>query len=169
MEILNCIPSDADAILNLYQAARNLQAERNMVVWPIFEKSFIMREIEAQRHWKIVVDDTIACNWAITFEDKDIWEEKDKNDAIYIHRIATHPDFRGNRYIDAIVGWAKNYAASSGKNYVRLDTLGNNVKLINHYTSSGFRFLGIYQLSNTAQLPAHYQREPDCCLFELLV
>ncbi|HEV8272366.1 MAG TPA: GNAT family N-acetyltransferase, partial [Chitinophagaceae bacterium] len=64
-------------------------------------------EINEKRQWKLVIENTIACNWAITFSDKEIWGEKDKNDAIYIHRIATNPNFRGNRYIDRIVSWQR--------------------------------------------------------------
>lgn len=167
MEIKNCLISDATDILLLYQAARALQTQQKMVVWPVFDNSLIEKEIGELRQWKIVLEEAIACNWAITFEDKEIWEEKDKNDAIYIHRICTNPDLRGNRYIDKIVKWAKQYALQMGKQYVRLDTLGNNTKLIKHYTSSGFEFLGIVELADTSTLPLHYQNEPKCCLFEI--
>ena len=167
MEIRNCLISDANEILLLYEAARELQTQRKMVVWPFFEKSFIEKEIQEQRQWKIVFENLIACNWTITFEDKEIWGQKDKNNAIYIHRICTNPAFRGNRYIDIIVKWAKNYAMQMNKQFVRLDTLGNNTKLIEHYTSAGFDFLGMFELTDTASLPMHYQNEPNCCLFEI--
>jgi ribosomal protein S18 acetylase RimI-like enzyme len=169
MEIKNCSLTDADTILTLYDAAMHLQTQKNRVVWPRFEKSFIEKEIQEERQWKLMSGDVIACNWAITFEDKEIWEERDKNDSIYIHRIATNPAFRGNRFIDVIVTWAKDYALSKGKQYVRLDTLGNNTRLIEHYTSAGFNFLGMFKLTNTQNLPAHYQDEPNCCLFEMAI
>jgi GNAT superfamily N-acetyltransferase len=169
MQIKNCSIDDVGEILLLYEAARTLQAEKKMVVWPFFERSFIENEINEQRQWKIVMDNRIACNWAITFNDKDIWEEKEKDNAIYIHRIATHPAYRGNRYIDSIVEWAKTYAAHKGRQFVRLDTLGNNTGLIKHYTSAGFRFLGIFKLTDITNLPGHYHKEPDCLLFELSV
>jgi len=166
-KINNCILKDSDTILSLYQSARDLQTQKGMVVWPVFEKDFIEKEINEQRQWKLLIDDTIACNWAITFSDKEIWGEKDKNDSIYIHRIATNPLFRGNRYIDRIVSWAKEYAKQKGKRFVRLDTLGNNSILIAHYISAGFQFLGIFELTDTSNLPGHYQVEPNCCLFEM--
>lgn len=167
MEIENCSLNDINEILRLYKAARQLQTQRKMVVWPSFEDAFIENEIQERRQWKMVVDNVIVCNWAITFEDKEIWGEKDKGDAIYIHRICTNPKFRGNRYIDHIVNWAKAYASKTGKQYIRLDTLGNNTKLIEHYTSSGFAFLGMFVLTETSTLPLHYQEEPNCCLFEI--
>jgi GNAT superfamily N-acetyltransferase len=167
VDIRNCQLSDIDNVFSLYGAARDLQTERRMVVWPVFERSLVEKEVLEGRQWKIVEGDTMACNWAVTFEDREIWGERDRQDAVYIHRICTHPQFRGNRYIDAIVQWAKAYAGQKGKRYVRLDTLGKNTSLIRHYTSSGFQFLGIVRLEDTAALPLHYQREPDCCLFEL--
>ena len=167
MEIRNCVLNDADEILSLYRAARDLQTEKKSVVWPFFERSFIEKEIEEQRQWKLMIDDVIACNWAITFSDKEIWGEKDKNDSIYIHRIATKPSYRGKRYIDMIVECAKQYAFQKGKRFVRLDTLGNNTSLIRHYTSAGFQFLGMYKLEDVSNLPGHYKNEPNCCLFEL--
>lgn len=166
-KIENCLQDDADEILSLYQSARDLQTDKGMVVWPIFEKSFIEKEINELRQWKLVIEGVIVCNWAITFSDKEIWQEEDKNDSIYIHRIATNPAFRGNRYIDKIVTWAKVYAKQKQKQCVRLDTLGNNTKLIEHYTSAGFQFLGMVELTDTANLPGHYQKESNCCLFEI--
>lgn len=167
MKIENCTIEDAETILSLYQWARELQMEKKMVVWPFFERAFIEKEITEQRQWKLMIDDRIACNWAITFSDLEIWGEKDKNDSIFIHRIATDPRMRGNRYIDKIVAWAKKYARQQEKDFIRLDTLGNNTRLIEHYTSAGFEFLGITRLADTTNLPGHYQQEPDCCRFEM--
>ncbi|NJN35289.1 MAG: GNAT family N-acetyltransferase [Saprospiraceae bacterium] len=169
MKITTCSQSDITAIYDLYAHARTLQTERKMVVWPHLEKSFMAAEIAENRHWKIVIEGEIACNWVVTYNDKDIWEEKDKNDAIYLHRIATNPNFRGRYFVKTIVEWAKAHAKQHQRAYIRLDTLGNNAQLIEHYTKSGFTFLGIFHLKNTLQLPKHYQIEPDCLLFELVV
>lgn len=169
MEIKNCSFKDAGTILNLYQAAMDLQIQKNMVVWPKFKSAFIEKEILEQRQWKLVIDEHIACNWAITFTDREIWGEMDNDNSIYIHRIATNPLFRGNRFIEAIVAWAKTYALSKGRKHIRLDTLGNNTKLIEHYTSAGFTFLGITKLTDVKSLPEHYHREPNCCRFEITI
>jgi ribosomal protein S18 acetylase RimI-like enzyme len=167
MDIKNCLQSDTNTILSLYESARQLQIAKKMVVWPPFSAAFIEKEIDEKRQWKLSNEQQIVCNWAITFQDPEIWETRDKDDAIYIHRICTHPLFRGNRYIDTIVTWAKQYATTLNKQYVRLDTLGNNTNLIKHYTSAGFQFLGMFELTNTQTLPKHYQDEPNCCLFEI--
>lgn len=169
MEISNCQLTDTDSILALYGAARDLQTERGMVVWPVFDTALVEQEIREGRQWKIVEEGTMACNWAVTFEDREIWGGRDRQDAVYIHRLCSHPRYRGKRYVEVVVDWAKAYARQLGKRYVRLDTLGHNTGLIRHYTSAGFTFLGIFELTDTATLPLHYQQEPACCLFELEV
>jgi ribosomal protein S18 acetylase RimI-like enzyme len=169
MNVVSCISEDMPEILRLYEAARQLQTQRNMVIWPQFEHNLIKTELAENRQWKIDVDGSMACVWAITYTDRDIWEEKDRDDAVYIHRIATNPDFRGQGFVKTIVEWAKKHAREHGRKYVRLDTLGMNTKLIEHYTGAGFEFLGVFQLENTSQLPLHYQKAPNCLLFELAV
>jgi len=118
LEIKNTSLADVDSILALYDAAIELQTKKNMVVWPKFERSFIEKEIQGKRQWKIMIGNEIACNWSITFEDKEIWGEKDDNNSIYIHRLAANPAFRGNRFIDVIVPWAKAYALSKRRRFV---------------------------------------------------
>lgn len=123
-------------------------------------------EIAENRQWKLLIGDAIACVWATTFSDEQIWGERNNDPAVYIHRIATNPDFRGNDFVSIIVTWAKQYALENEKKYVRLDTIGNNTKLIEVYTRAGFRFLGLFVLKNVSDLPIHYSQGP-ACLFEL--
>lgn len=167
MKIENSTAADIDAIFHLYGiASAYQQSKQTVVVWPQFERRLVETEIAENRQWKLILDGEIACVWATTFSDEQIWEERNADPAIYIHRIANNPDFRGNNFVSLIVDWAKEYAISQGKAYVRLDTLGNNTRLIAHYTHAGFRFLGMFDLKNTAGLPDHYHGVP-ACLFEI--
>ena len=167
MKAQNCKKEDLNEIQTLYQHARNTQTEKGMVVWPSFSNEFLLNEIGEDRQWKITEGETIACNWAITYNDKEIWGEKDNSDSIFIHRLCINTAFRGRRYIDDVVTWAKVFAVQNQKQFIRLDTLGNNKGLIKHYTSAGFTFLGIFHLADVSNLPLHYHLEPDCCLFEI--
>jgi len=167
MKIESCSAIDITEIFRLYRIASEYQElKKTVVVWPEFERSLVENEISESRQWKLIIDDKIACVWATTFIDEQIWEERNADAAIYIHRIATNPDFRGKNFVSIIVEWAKEYAKSIGKDFVRLDTLGNNVKLIEHYTHAGFNFLGMFDLKNTKGLPDHYHNVP-ACLFEI--
>jgi ribosomal protein S18 acetylase RimI-like enzyme len=167
MNIQNSTITDIDEIFRLYKIASAYQkAKKTVVVWPDFERNLVETEIAEKRQWKLVIDGQIAGVWATTFSDEQIWEERNTDKAIYIHRIATNPDFRGNNFVKIIVEWAKEYAKKEQKDYVRLDTLGENPKLIKLYTGVGFDFLGMFDLKSTEGLPAHYKTAP-ACLFQL--
>lgn len=167
MKIHNSTLEDIKEIFRLYGLATEYQKTifpEN--TWPTFEHELVATEIQEQRQFKIIIDDQIACVWAITFRDPQIWEERDKDPSIYIHRIATNPDFRGRKFVAEIVNWARGYARYHQKGFIRMDTCGNNQKLIDHYRKSGFNFLGIVRLKSADKLPSHYQ-DADVCLFEI--
>lgn len=167
MKIQTSTSNDIPEIFRQYDLATEYQKTifpEN--TWPTFERELVETEIQEQRQFKMLIDGQIACVWAITFADPQIWEERDKDPSIYIHRIATNPDFRGQNFVAEIVDWARDYAKSHQKKYIRMDTCGDNQKLIKHYTSCGFNFLGIVRLKNADELPSHYQ-DADVCLFEI--
>ncbi|MFW2478448.1 MAG: GNAT family N-acetyltransferase [Sediminibacterium sp.] len=168
MEIQNSTIEDIDVIFDLYRMAANYMKERFWVHFPEFNRNMVIREIEEGRQWKMMIDGELACIWAITFNDPEIWEEKDADPSIYIHRITTVPAFRGRHLVKEIVAWAKTYAKTKGKKYVRLDTVGENKRLIQHYQDSGFKFLGLVTLKDTSKLPDHYKLD-KVSLFELEV
>ncbi|WP_228237783.1 GNAT family N-acetyltransferase [Allomuricauda sp. M10] len=157
MEIKNCDINDIDEIFNLYKMARDFQKTKFSMHWPEFDGNLIRTEISENRQWKLLIDNQIACIWAITFDDAQIWEERNNNSSIYLHRIATNPNFRGQNFVRKILEWAKKYAMENDKKYIRMDTVGNNPGLINYYEKCGFDFLGFVQLKNTNGLPAPYK------------
>ena len=158
---------DLDEIFDRYTDAANFQrTKETVVVWPDLESALVKNEIAEGRQFKLLIEGKIACVWAIAFHDPQIWEERDKDPSIYIHRIATHPEARGQQMVKKIVDWAKGYAKKKQKKFVRLDTLGENTRLIAYYQEMGFDFLGMFPMKNTAGLPAHYHTAP-VCLFEI--
>lgn len=169
MTITNCSIADIDEIFRLYKIASDYQtAKKEVTVWPEFDRTLVEDEIREHRQWKITIGSEVACVWAIAFSDDQIWENSAQDAAVYIHRIATNPQFRGNNFVAKIVEWCKVFAKQHGKDFVRLDTTGNNTRLIEHYKKSGFDFLGMVELSDSDGLPAHYSNMP-VCLFEIKI
>jgi ribosomal protein S18 acetylase RimI-like enzyme len=166
MHIVNSTINDIDEIFSLYRIATGYQKTKLAVLWPEFERTLVEEEIKEKRQWKIIVNTKIACVFATTFSDPSIWEERDQQPSIYIHRIATNPDYRGNNFVNSIVDWAKVYAKENNKEFIRLDTVGENKGLIKHYQSCGFNFLGVFKLANTDGLPQHYHNA-SVSLFEI--
>ncbi|HLG02976.1 MAG TPA: GNAT family N-acetyltransferase [Bacteroidia bacterium] len=167
-DIRNSTLADIDGIFRLYKSATEFQKTKFIVAWPEFDRGMVENEIREDRQWKLLIDNQVACIWAIAFSDPLIWEEKNADAAMYIHRIATNPAFRGKKLVAGIVEWAKKYARENRIQFIRMDTVGDNTKLIEYYKSFGFTFLGYSKLKNTQGLPAHYNNS-TVCLFELMV
>lgn len=167
MHIENSTNQDIESIFSLYRLATAFQKTKfEGNVWPEFDRVTVETEINENRQFKLLIDNRIACVWAVTFTDPLIWPQKNKDPSIYIHRIATNPDFRGYYFVKTIVDWARVYATKNKKRFIRLDTCGNNKNLISYYIKCGFTFLGINKLKDFKRLPSHYH-SADVCYFEI--
>lgn len=167
MIISNSTLDDIPEIFRLYSLATEYQKVAFPGnIWPEFNQDFIATEVLENRQFKIVINQKIAAIWAITYNDAQIWEERENNDAIYLHRIATNPEFRGNNFVKMISDWSKDFGKKEHKKFIRMDTCGQNDRLINHYKSCGFEFLGMHRLKDSNGLQEHYQ-DAEVCFFEI--
>lgn len=157
MQFLNSNLEDFEEIFKLYDAAIEFQKTKFDKSWLPFDRKMTETEIREGRHWKILVDDQMACIFSVTFRDPLIWKERDNDLSIYIHRIVTNPDYRGNSYAVKITDWARKYTKEIGKKFIRMDTWGDNQKLIDYYVNCGFNFLGVVTPTVTPELPKHYE------------
>jgi GNAT superfamily N-acetyltransferase len=157
MQIENAIAGDIDVIFELYDKAIEFQKTVFDKHWLGFDVELVNQEIEELRLWKIVEDGQIACLYTVTYADPMIWKEKSNDAAMYIHRIVTNPGFRGRGYAKVITEWAKEFGRSRGLRFVRMDTWGDNQKLLNYYQDCGFKLLGIVTPESTDGLPQHYR------------
>ncbi|QJB38271.1 GNAT family N-acetyltransferase [Chitinophaga oryzae] len=169
MEIINSTVTDIDDIFYLYDEGTKYQRQQGTnLYWKGFERSVVEQEIEQKRQWKLVVDNKTVCVFVTTFSDPLIWGEKDETPSLYLHRIATHPEYRGRGFVKQIVDWAKQYGRENGRQYLRLDTGAGNEKLNNYYVSCGFTYLGVVSIPDPEGLPAHY-RDGGFATFELVL
>ena len=171
-QIINSRMEDIDTIFNFYDMAIDYQKKVFHKQWEGFDRSLIEKEIQENRQWKIIETGEVACIFVITFNDTFIWKERDKQPSIYIHRIVTHPHFRGKAYVNDIIEWGKQYCKKNNRDFIRLDTWGDNAKLIDYYSNCGFNFLEIISLDNIPEginqgLPKHYKG--TLALFEIAI
>ncbi len=165
MKIENSQLADVPKIFDLYRLATNFMKSKNQVHWPEFSASLILNEIDEHRQWKLLIDEQIACIWATAVNDELIWGNKNNEPSLYIHRIATNPDFRGQNLVKKLISWANAYGKKNNLKYIRMDTVGLNKPLIALYEKLGFQFLGTKKLKNTVGLPDHY-KEGEVCYFQ---
>jgi ribosomal protein S18 acetylase RimI-like enzyme len=150
------IESDLDIIFGLYRDAVKYQKEKGYNLWPEFERTLIEKEIQDKRHYKIIEADNIACVFSVVYNDPIIWEEKDKEPSLYLHRIATNPNFKGKGMMKLITDWAYEHAIQHNKKYIRMDTWGDNENLKSYYINGGFKHVGQISLPENHELPSHY-------------
>ncbi|WP_162618560.1 GNAT family N-acetyltransferase [Pedobacter yulinensis] len=155
---MHIIPSelqDLQLIFDFYALAVAHQKRVFNRHWQDFDPDMVQAEIREQRQWKVLIDNRPAAVFATAFSDPLIWTEAEPVSAIYLHRIVTHPDFRGRNLVQSITDWAVAYARQKGLSFVRMDTWADNDKLLKHYTACGFRHAGTVTPKSKG-LPPHY-------------
>lgn len=157
LQIANSTTADIDTIFEFYDMAIAHQKKVFHKHWQGFSLDLVKQEIEEERQYKILIDGQVASIFAVTFNDPQIWEEKDAQPSIYIHRIVTHPDFRGYGFVNLIIDWAKEYAQQNQIEFIRMDTWADNEKLLAYYTGCGFSHVGSIQIKENSGLPKHYE------------
>jgi len=156
MKIQNTVIADLDIVLQRYRDASDYQRKHGYNLWPEFDRQMITKEILEGLHWKMTEDEQVACVFSVFYSDPVIWKEKDQDDAIYLHRIATNPEFKGRNFISHIVQWSKIHARENNRQYIRMDTWGDNDNLSGYYMKAGFKFLKKQHITKDESLPPHY-------------
>jgi len=168
MQFQNSSLSDLATIMALYDSAIEYQKKVFTKHWQAFDKAMVELAIQEKRQWKIVIDGEAVCIFTITYSDPVIWKEKDKDPSIYLHRIVTHPEHRGHFFVRHIVDWALEFGRKQGKKFIRMDTFGDNQRLIEYYVACGFNFRGLVTVAESSDLPEHY-KNATLSLFEITV
>jgi len=126
MKIENSNLTDLIKIFDLYKIATDYMKSKNQVYWPVFSKELIINEIEENRQWKLLINGQIACIWSTALNDELIWGNKSKEPSLYIHRIVTNPEFRGQNLVKKLIDWANEFGKKKKIKYIRMDTVGLN-------------------------------------------
>lgn len=168
IQILNSGATDIDTIFEFYDMAIAHQKKVFNKHWQGFSLDLVKQEVAEKRQYKILVDGEVASIFAVTFNDPEIWGDRDKDPSIYIHRIVTNPAFRGYGFVNIIIDWATSYAKNNAIQYIRMDTWADNEKLLAYYTGCGFAHVGNIKIEPNSGLPKHYDNI-NLNLFEILV
>ncbi len=155
--VQNTTADDLEFIYYLFDEAILYQKRKGFPVWKDYDKEVLRSDVANRLQYKIVEGDNILCVFSICFSDPIIWREREQGDAVYLHRIAVNPDFKGQKQFEKIFKWAKEYAKANHLNYVRMDTWGDNQNIIDYYTSFGFSFIENYLTPNSDELPPQHR------------
>lgn len=164
--VLPATLNDLPLIYNLFDEAIRFQKKNNYIGWKNYDKEFIKADINGGLLFKIEKGNDALGIFSVCYTDKLIWREREKGDAIYLHRIVLNRAFQGTRIFNTVLAWSLTYAQTHKRKFVRMDTWANNFKLINYYKGYGFRFIENYTTQDTADLPIQH-RNLNVALLEL--
>lgn len=154
--IVPTTPTDLELSFRFFNSAIAYQRSKGYELWPQFESSLIEREMAEGRHWKVTDGRQVLGIFSVQYQDPVIWGEKDKDPAVYLHRIAVNPELKGKGLMRVIKEWALNHAKEKNKLFLRMDTWGNNEQLRNYYIACGFTYIGQKELRPQGNEPGHY-------------
>jgi len=147
--------TDLPVIFQLFDESIIYQEKRGYPVWRNYDKSVIVRDIESRRQYKIVNAGVVQIVFSVSYNDPEIWRERETGDSVYLHRIVVNPQAKGQKLFGLIVDWALNHINQKGLRNLRMDTWARNPALIDYYRKFGFEAVENYTTPDVDALPIH--------------
>ncbi len=151
--------SEIDDILTITKACAKKISDHGIFQWNDQYPSKIIFEKDVKRNELFIFKEHTRIIGAIvisTFMDDEYKSVKwlgSTNNAIYIHRLAVHPDFQGQGYAQKLMNFAENYALQNNFSSVRLDTFSQNTRNQQFYTKRGYQKLEAIYFPKQSEYP----------------
>lgn len=131
-------------------------------------KDVLINDIVNKQQYKIIIDKEIACVFSVCKSDPLIWREKEKGDAIYLHRIVVNPKYKGYKQFKKILNWSIDFAKRKKIRFIRMDTWAHNSNILDYYKSYGFKFSENFKTSDSSELTIQ-NRNIEVALLEYVI
>ena len=171
MESFQIVPTtlaDIECIYSLFESAIQYQQKKQYPVWNGLEREVIQNDIAKKRQYKIISGDDILCIFSVVSSDPHIWQERDKSDALYLHRIVVNPKHKGHRHFGKILNWSIDFAERQHRKFICMDTGASNPIIIAYYVSFGFTLLGTFMTTDSPEFSLQ-QRKVNLALLEYVL
>ena len=155
VEVQNTEMVDLNDIYKLFDHSIIYQEKKGYPIWKNYDKNAIVRDIQNRNQYKILIDSIPAIVFSVCYADKLLWRDRDRLDAIYLHRIVVNPDYKGQQLFGKIMSWALGHALQKQLSYIRMDTWAANPTLIYYYEKFGFSFIENFTTPDSEELPVH--------------
>jgi ribosomal protein S18 acetylase RimI-like enzyme len=110
--------------------------------WPRpFPRPELAERIARDELFVVHVDGEPAATFTLLWEDEPFWGER-PDEAVYLHKLAVRPAFRGRGLGARIAEWVDRHGAAAGRAYLRLDCLRDNAGIRAYYERLGFEYRG---------------------------
>ena len=155
--VVNAVMDDLPLICQLFEEAIAFQQEHQFIGWQNYDQSFIQQDIQAAQLYKVMRGNDVAGIFSICYADPLIWRDKERGDAIYLHRIVTNRSVATEKLFPQVLNWSKELAVQKKRHFIRMDTWAANQPLIRYYQRFGFEFIENYTTADTPALPVQHR------------
>ena len=141
--IEQALPSDAETLLGLRDAAAKWLLERGIQQWNPGEVSLAtVQDQVAAREWHVARRaSTVIAGLRLIWADDTVWGVQPPV-AGYVHGLMIDRHYVGSGIGSALLRWAEDQIRSAGRRLLRLDCVESNRKLRSYYERQGFRVVG---------------------------
>lgn len=143
--IRRATPKDAEALRAiLIEAAHWIHSAHGIRQWheQMFTSEIVSDFIRDYEVFVAVQGQELAGCFSVHWGYEEIWGEKFREDAGYVHRLTVSRSRKGQGIGKQLLDYAENYIREKGKNRMRLDCMADNPNLNRFYQSLGFAFQG---------------------------
>ena len=153
--------NDLREIKKLTEACAKALQQQNIFQWnehyPSLEK--LQNDIEKQELYVLEAENTIISIIVLTSKMDEVyrninWLSKTGNN-LYVHRLATRPEFWGKGFARKMMDFAEEFAKNKNFTSIRLDTFSENIRNQKFYESRGYTKLGDVYFPHKNEHPFH--------------
>jgi GNAT superfamily N-acetyltransferase len=142
VNVRRCQARDVAEVGALLDEATVWVGERGYEQWPLpYPREEIASAIDRGEVYVAELDGDVVATVTLLWDDPTYWGERPA-DAAYVHKLAVRRACAGRRIGHAIVEWADRTAASAGRDFLRLDCIGDNPGIREYYERLGFEHRG---------------------------
>ncbi len=157
---------DLSRIQEAYAEGRRRQQECGTLVWPEFSDATLIEEVRARKLFRVVDNGAMAGTFAIAYEDRVVWGDRERGAHVYLHRIARGPSDGSRGLLHYVVDWACAHSRELQREGIRMDTAAASSQLVAYYEKAGFVVVGRNVIKPDPTLPTHYHGT-EVALFEM--
>jgi GNAT superfamily N-acetyltransferase len=134
---------DAATVAGLLDEATVWVNDLGFSQWPLpFPGDQLAAAIDRGEVYLVEGEDGEAVATVTILRDDPMYWGDRPQDAFYVHKLAVRRDRAGRGIGAAIVEWANAEAAEAGREFLRLDCLGDNPGIRDYYEDLGFQHRG---------------------------
>ncbi|WP_299108610.1 GNAT family N-acetyltransferase [uncultured Winogradskyella sp.] len=152
---------DIDCIISITKACAKAMIANKIYQWnePYPNVAAFKNDVKHNELYALEIDSKIIGSVVIsTFMDSEYKPIKwltSTNNAIYIHRLAVHPNMQGKGYAQQLMNFAEQFTIDNNYSSIRLDTFSKNKRNQKFYELRGYKKLGDIHFPKQSEFPFH--------------